>query len=70
MLLPAVACCRTTGREEYFYPSPEAWRLADQLQKVAGCDLMSRDVSCYEVGLDWGQMFTSKVHSTGFLMLR
>lgn len=61
---------RTTGRDEYFYPSQEAARLAAHLQREAGCDLLSHAVSCYEVGLDWAQMFSTKVHSTGFLMLR
>jgi hypothetical protein len=63
---PSFCKHRTTGRHEYFYTSQEAERLA----AASGCDLNSREVSCYEVGLDWGQMFNNKVHSTGFLMLR
>ena len=56
----------TTGRHEYFYYTPEAARLAE----MSGCDIWELFVSCYEIGVDWAQMFTSKVHSTGFIMLR
>lgn len=64
---PSFCKHRTTGRDEYFYPSDEARRLAAEL----GCEIRWRkDVSIYEIGLDWAQMFTTKVHSTGFLMLR
>lgn len=63
---PSFCKHRTTGRDQYFYPSPEAQRLA----KDSGCDIMRPNVSCYEIGLDWAQVFTSKVHSTGFIMLR
>jgi hypothetical protein len=64
---PSFCKHRTTGRQEYFYPSAEAQRL----EQASGCDLRRRrDVSCYEVGLDWAQMFSSKVHSTGFIMMR
>lgn len=63
---PAFCKHRTTGRTEYYYPSPEAARLAE----ASACDIWDWAVSCYEVGLDWAQMFTSKVHSTGFIMLR
>ena len=63
---PSFCKHRTTGRQEYFYPSVEAARLA----KMSRCDIMRTDVSCYEVGLDWAQMFSSKVHSTGFIMMR
>lgn len=63
---PSFCKHRTTGRREYFYPSAEARRLA----AAAGCDIEQFMVSCYEVGLDWAQMFSSKVHSTGFIMLR
>lgn len=63
---PSFCKHRTTGRQEYFYPSAEAQRLA----QASGCDLHRREVSCYEVGLDWAQMFSSKVHSTGFIMMR
>jgi hypothetical protein len=63
---PSFCKHRTTGRVEYFYNTPEARRLAEQ----AGCDIMELAVSCYEVGLDWAQMFSSKVHSTGFIILR
>lgn len=63
---PAFCKYRTTGRDEYFYPSDEAKRLA----AAANCDLTKLFISCYEIGLDWAQMFSSKVHSTGFIMLR
>lgn len=63
---PSFSKHRTTGREQYFYPSAEAQRLAE----ASGCDLTRLDVSCYQVGVDWAQVFISKVHSTGFVMLR
>lgn len=63
---PAFCKHRTTGRQEYYYNSAEASRLA----QASGCNILDWAVSCYEVGLDWAQMFTSKVHSTGFVMLR
>jgi hypothetical protein len=63
---PSFCKHRTTGRDQYFYPSAEARRLAE----ASGCDITRLDVSCYEVGVDWAQVFTSKVHSTGFVMLR
>lgn len=63
---PSFCKHRTTGREEYFYPSEEAKRLAEK----AGMNIWHWMVSCYEVGVDWAQMFSSKVHSTGFIMLR
>lgn len=63
---PSFCKHRTTGRDQYFYPSLEAQRLA----QASGCDISRLDVSCYEVGLDWAQVFSSKVHSTGFIMLR
>jgi hypothetical protein len=63
---PAFCKHRTTGRDEYYYRSPEACRLSE----ASACDIWDWAVSCYEVGLDWAQMFTSKVHSTGFIMLR
>jgi hypothetical protein len=63
---PAFCKHRTTGREDYYYPSAEASRLA----QASACDIWDWAVSCYEVGVDWAQMFTSKVHSTGFIMLR
>jgi hypothetical protein len=63
---PAFCKHRTTGRQEYYYNSAEASRLA----QASGCNILDWAVSCYKVGLDWAQMFTSKVHSTGFVMLR
>lgn len=63
---PSFCKHRTTGRDQYLYPSAEAKRLAE----ASGCDISRLDVSCYEVGVDWAQMFTSKVHSTGFIMMR
>jgi hypothetical protein len=63
---PSFCKHRTTGRDEYYYPSPEARRLSE----ASACDLWDWAVSCYEIGLDWAQMFSSKVHSTGFIMLR
>lgn len=63
---PSFCKHRTTGRDEYYYPSAEAARLA----QASGCDIWSWLVSCYEVGVDWAQMFSSKVHSTGFIMMR
>jgi hypothetical protein len=63
---PSFCRHRTTGREEYFYCSMEAARLAEK----SGCNIWDYIVSCYEVGVDWAQMFSSKVHSTGFIMIR
>lgn len=63
---PSFCKHRTTGRDQYFYPSPEAARLA----RASGFDINRRDVSCYEVGMDFAQMFSSKVHSSGFIMMR
>lgn len=57
---------RGTGRHQYFYPS----RRSRLLHKAAGCNPLDPDTSVYEIGLDWAQMFNSKVHSTGFIMLR
>jgi hypothetical protein len=47
---PSFCKHRTTGRHEYFYTSQEAERLA----AASGCDLNSREVSCYEVGVGLG----------------
>jgi hypothetical protein len=57
---------RGTGRHQYYYPSPAAERLHTE----SGADRADPDTSVYEIGLDWAQMFNSKVHSTGFIMLR
>lgn len=63
---PEFCKLRGTGREEYFYTSAEAARLHQQ----AKVSLQDPDTSVYEVGLDWGNVFVNKSHSTGFIMVR
>jgi hypothetical protein len=50
---------RSKGRQDYYYTSTEAERLH---RAASRADL---DTSVYELGADWAQMYTSKVHSTG-----
>lgn len=57
---------RGTGRAEYFYCTAESGRL----HTMARCSSDDLDISVYEVGLDWGQVFVNKVHSCGFIMVR
>jgi hypothetical protein len=57
---------RGTGRDQYLYPTP----MAARLHQAAGANISDPDTSVYEIGLDWAQMFNSKVHSSGFIMLR
>eukprot|EP00882_Tetradesmus_deserticola_P025637 GHRQ01028178.1.p5 GENE.GHRQ01028178.1~~GHRQ01028178.1.p5 ORF type:complete len:154 (+),score=44.74 GHRQ01028178.1:1629-2090(+) len=57
---------RGAGRHQYYYPSAAA----DRLHTDSRADKLDPNTSVYEIGLDWAQMFSSKVHSTGFIMLR
>jgi len=60
---------RGTCRNEFtgdFYSSAEAQRI----DRCTGGALSNPDNSAYELGFDFGQMFGSKVHSSGVLGLR
>jgi hypothetical protein len=59
---------RGEGRDvdDDYYCSDEACRL----HAAAGVSLQDRDISVYELGCDYANMYKNKVHSTGFLTVR
>ena len=64
---------RGTGREEEgqshdFWHSEEAIRLDEATDYILGND--QKSVSTYDLGLDWGQPFTFRTWSSGYVALR
>jgi hypothetical protein len=59
---------RGKGRQEplQYYTSSEAKRV----NLAVGGQLFHVDNSAYELGLDWGQVFINKTHSTGVVAIR
>jgi hypothetical protein len=49
-----------------YYTSAECSRL----HQASGASLLDKATSVYEIGLDWCQVFVSKVHSMGILCIR
>ena len=66
---------RSTGRAEKdssgYYGAADAKRIDRHLQSM-GSDVRLSDQcnSIYELGFDFGQMFTFKVHSSGIMAIR
>jgi hypothetical protein len=69
-LFTDVSWCAHRGQgratPEDYYTSTEA----ERLHAAANVTLQDLDTSVYELGLDWGNMYSSTVHSTGYLSLR
>ena len=66
---PEWAAGRGKGRDTSsagFYGSPEAVRL----NRVTGGLFAKDSSSAYELGMDFGQIFNFKTHSTGIVLLR
>ena len=65
---------RGTGREEEgqpydFWHSEEAARLDEATDNIFTDD-KERSVSTYDLGIDWGQPFTFRTWSSGYVALR
>jgi hypothetical protein len=57
---------RDTASNEQYYGAADAQRINKQFKGM----LFDKDNSAYELGFDFGQIFTFKNHSSGLLMMR